>query len=138
MSTSSKRLKGVVRISTQYNQPWRGFTLQRGHFYGQTESGVFFVSGLDKNSRGEIKAYLCAVSLYSDTYKWKAYWLSPDSQLAHMLIEAVPKRKALGIDKVEFKPASKETIKEKRVTCKPDCEYEPIHVFKKFKTTRYK
>lgn len=47
MSHKSERLINKGRVAINYNQPWRGFTLQRGHIFGETADGIYFVSGLE-------------------------------------------------------------------------------------------
>lgn len=96
----SKALRGQVRISLYYNNPWRGFTLQRGHFFGQDENGDYFVCGLEHGSNNTIAVY----AMNEHGAKWYKYYLPVSHPLCQRILAAIPERKALGISGVEFQP----------------------------------
>ena len=52
-----KRHGTIVRISQQYNQPWRGFTLQKGHLYGEDERGYFVSAARPGRNPNTIEEY---------------------------------------------------------------------------------
>lgn len=127
--SKAKFLKGKARVSSQYNQPWHGFTLQRGHFYGETLTGVYFVSGLETRPDGKIKVYLCKPTMYCDNYNWKAYWCDPKAAIIATILEAMPRRAAMGIDCVEFQPLERQKIDYKpRLTSEKPYPYDPVRI----------
>lgn len=92
--------KGIIRISLHNNIHWRNFTLQKGHFFGETEDGIYFVSGLEKGYGKSVKVYLCDTS--TGDYVWKAQYFTSQNPLVKAILAAVPERKRLGIEKVEL------------------------------------
>ncbi|MPM22635.1 hypothetical protein SDC9_69093 [bioreactor metagenome] len=124
--SKSKELKGQVRISRRWNQPWRGFTLQRGHFYGETKDGIFFVSGLEKH-HDQIKVYICDTS--SGDYVWTARFLQSNDELVQHIKKAIPERKSLGIDRVEFEPLERQqTGYHPRLTSEATYPWKPMRI----------
>ena len=94
-------LRGVVRISQYYNQPWRGFTLQRGHFYGQDITGDYFVSSYEPGfNPNTIVVYARA----EFNGVWERLELPRDDELCMLIAKAIPKRSVMGISKVEHQP----------------------------------
>lgn len=81
-----KRHGTVVRISGQYNQPWRGFTLQLGHLYGEDEKGFFVSAARPGWSPGTIQIYRCNTS--SGDYVWHQTAESVDTETAKKIIQA--------------------------------------------------
>lgn len=129
MSTKAQRLKGKARVSDRYNQPWRGFTLQRGHFYGETVDGVYFVTGLESRKDGKVKVYLGTAHLYSNEYNWTVHWCDPGSHIVQLCIAEIPRRNRLGIDHVEFKPLEKQkTGYNPRTTSEKPYPYDPVRI----------
>ena len=86
----SKAMKGIVRISERYNQPWRGFTLQRGHLFGEDERGYFVSAARPGHKAGTIIVYRCDTS--SGDYVWRKTVESTDTEIAKRIMNASSKR----------------------------------------------
>lgn len=124
---SSVKYKGQVRISTRYNQLWRGFTLQRGHFFGETLEGQYWVSGLQRGQGGTVKVYFCDVN--SDEYHWSFDYLPRDHPLVKQIFEAIPRRKAMGIENVEWEPLHKQKVNfPDRLTTQQPTHYKSMYI----------
>lgn len=110
--SKSKNLIGKVRVMKSEVMPWHEFTLRRGHFFGETEDGIYFVSGLEKGKGNRYKVYLCDKkhSNEQEHLEWKAYWLPDSNSLVKKIAEAVSEREALGIYGVDFGEYSAEFL----------------------------
>lgn len=110
--SKSKNLIGKVRVMKSEVMPWHEFTLRRGHLFGETEDGIYFVSGLEKGKGNRYKVYLCD-RLHDgeqEHLEWKAYWLPDSNSLVKKIAEAVSEREALGIYGVDFGEYSAEFL----------------------------
>ena len=120
--SKSKNLIGKVRVMKSEIMPWHEFTLRRGHFFGETEDGIYFVSGLEKSRRGNCyKVYLCD-RLHDgeqEHLEWEAYWLPASNSLIKKIAAAVPEREALGIYGVEFGEYSAQFLNSNLTTHEP-------------------
>lgn len=63
-----KRRGIIVRTAQTYNQPWRGFTLLKGHLFGQDEKGYFVSAAQPCNNPKYIHIYRCDIS--TGNYIW--------------------------------------------------------------------
>lgn len=94
-------MRGKVRVSEYYNQPWNDFVLQRGHFYGQDFDGDYFVSAYEPGKHPNTivvyaKAEFCGV--------WERLELPCDNDLCVRIKAALPLRYNMGIKRVEHQP----------------------------------
>lgn len=129
MAHKAQRLIGKARVCDRYNQPWRGFTLQRGHFFGETTDGVYFVSGLESRKDGKIKVYLGTAHLYSNEYNWSVHWCDADNYIVGLCVAEIPRRKRMGIERVEFQPLERQrTGYNPRLTTERAYPYEPLRI----------
>lgn len=141
--SKSKNLIGKVRVMKSEVMPWHEFTLRRGHFFGETEDGIYFVSGLEKSRRGNYyKVYLCD-KLHDgeqEHLEWKAYWLPASNSLIKKIAAAVPEREALGIYGVEFGEYSAQFLNSNLTTHEPkpyNCEFKSRSEGKVMKREQY-
>lgn len=141
--SKSKNLIGKVRVMKSEVMPWHEFTLRRGHFFGETEDGIYFVSGLEKSRRGNYyKVYLCD-KLHDgeqEHLEWKAYWLPASNSLIKKIAAAVPEREALGIYRVEFGEYSAQFLNSNLTTHEPkpyNCEFKSRSEGKVMKREQY-
>lgn len=100
-----KRHGTVVRVSGQYNQPWRGFTLQLGHLYGEDEKGFFVSAARPGRTPGTIQIYRCDTS--SGDYVWRQTVESINTETAKKIIHAAGDRAG----KVTYEPVEKQIAK---------------------------
>lgn len=136
--TKAKQLRGKVRISEYYNNPWPvparmgGFTLQRGHFYGQSENGGYYwVTALEKCGM-LVKFYIC-FPRPGMPLVWEKKYLSPADPLVEKVLKAVPRRREMGINSVEKMPIEQQLKHgwgryNPRITTRPPFPYTPLYI----------
>lgn len=77
----------VVRISQQYNQPWRGFTLQKGHLYGEDDKGYFVSAAKPAGIVDMIEVYRCDTR--TGDYVWTKTAESKNTDTVQKILHAV-------------------------------------------------
>lgn len=101
-SEKLKRHGIVIRISGQYNQPWRGFTLQKGHLFGEDERGYFVSSARPGKRSGTIQIYRCDTP--RGDYEWRLTVENIETETAKKIILAAGERAG----RVEYEPVEKQ------------------------------
>lgn len=97
-----RRYGTVVRISQQYNQPWRGFTLQMGHLYGEDEKGYFVSAARPGRKPNTIEIYRCDTS--NGDYVWSKVSESVNTETAQKIVCEAGKHTR----KVTYEPIEKQ------------------------------
>lgn len=92
----------IVRVSNQYNQPWRGFRLQLGHLYGEDEHGFFVSAARPGKKPDTIMVYRCDTT--SGDYVWRQTVESVNTETAKKIVQAAGNR----VGKVTYEPVSKQ------------------------------
>lgn len=92
----------IVRISQQYNQPWRGFTLQKGHLYGEDEKGYFVSAARPGRKPNTIEVYRCDTS--SGNYVWTKTAENMNTDTAQKIIQTAGSTD----HKVTYEPVEKQ------------------------------
>lgn len=95
---------GQVRVSVNYNHPWRGFTLQKGHFYGTTDNMTYFVTALE-NHGSLVKFYISRQPEH-----WETVYIPRNSALVRAVLRQVKTRKEKGMTAVTKQPLDKMPI----------------------------
>lgn len=94
-------LRGTVRICKQYNEHWRDFTLQRGHFFGQDYDGDFFVSAYEP---GKHPNTIIVYAKAEFNGVWERLELPIENDLCVRIKAALKVRESMGIKRVEHQP----------------------------------
>lgn len=78
---------GKPRISTYAGQPWRGFTLQRGHAFGSDERGFYVSAAEQAGNRHFIFVYRCDTS--TGDYRWQKCREAVTTKTSQAIIHAI-------------------------------------------------
>lgn len=78
---------GIPRISTYAGQPWRGFTLQKGHAFGKDKLGFYVSAAEQAGSRHFIYVYRCDTS--SGEYMWRKTREAITTRTSQAIIAAI-------------------------------------------------
>lgn len=113
-----KRHGVVIRVSVQYNQPWRGFTLQRGHLFGEDEKGYFVSAARPGRRPGTVIVYRCDTS--SGDYVWSKTAESVDTETVKRIIQAAHEH---GCD-IQYEPIERQIQKAAKLGLKQPSSYD--------------